>query len=186
MYRAIASTSALPRARIYAPLSVRMLSVSAARSQAVDKVLGSALEAVKDIAPGSTVLSSGFGLCGTPDTLIDAISKTPNIKDLTCVSNNAGVGDRGLGESRRGVRGRRCCLGERGVLASAGLEAPACGAGRNAARGTQQYSASCAKPAAPSTTEPPCRCVGAVPTSRRRADAFRTQASCWARARSAR
>lgn len=79
------------------PLSVRLLSTTPLRA-AHSKIFASADEAVKDIKSGSIVLSGGFGLCGTPDTLIDAISKNPSIKDLTCVSNNAGVGQRGLGE----------------------------------------------------------------------------------------
>lgn len=41
--------------------------------------------------------SPGFGLCGTADTLIQALSKRPEVKELTCVSNNAGVGEYGLG-----------------------------------------------------------------------------------------
>ncbi len=44
------------------------------------------------------MLSAGFGLCGTPETLIAAISRHSNIKDLTVVSNNAGTGDFGLGK----------------------------------------------------------------------------------------
>lgn len=40
---------------------------------------------------------AGFGLCGTPDTLIQAIARRSEVKDLTCVSNNAGVGKSGLG-----------------------------------------------------------------------------------------
>lgn len=76
------------------PLSVRFASTTKLPS----KVYPSAAEAVKDIKSGSIVLSSGFGLCGTPDTLIKAISENDSIKDLTCVSNNAGSGQRGLGK----------------------------------------------------------------------------------------
>lgn len=43
------------------------------------------------------ILSGGFGLCGTPDTLIQALAKRKDVKNLTGVSNNAGVGDKGLG-----------------------------------------------------------------------------------------
>lgn len=39
----------------------------------------------------------GFGLCGTPNTLIQALAKRPEITNLTGVSNNAGVGSKGLG-----------------------------------------------------------------------------------------
>jgi 3-oxoacid CoA-transferase len=52
---------------------------------------------VADIRPGSTVLSGGFGLCGTPDSLIAAVASKPEIDNLTLVSNNAGVGEHGLG-----------------------------------------------------------------------------------------
>ncbi|SNX84384.1 probable Succinyl-CoA:3-ketoacid-coenzyme A transferase, mitochondrial precursor [Melanopsichium pennsylvanicum] len=62
------------------------------------KIYSTPDEAVKDIPSGSTVLSAGFGLCGTPVTLIEAISRNPQIKDLTVVSNNAGTGELGLGK----------------------------------------------------------------------------------------
>ncbi len=53
----------------------------------------SALEGVKD---GMTILVGGFGLCGIPENLIVALRDT-GAKNLTCVSNNAGVDDFGLG-----------------------------------------------------------------------------------------
>ncbi|MDX9730466.1 MAG: CoA transferase subunit A [Bdellovibrionales bacterium] len=53
----------------------------------------SALEGVKD---GMTILVGGFGLCGIPENLINALRDT-GVKNLTCVSNNAGVDDFGLG-----------------------------------------------------------------------------------------
>lgn len=53
-------------------------------------------EAVKDIPHGAKLLVGGFGLCGIPENLIDGLLKTGK-KDLTCVSNNAGVDDFGLG-----------------------------------------------------------------------------------------
>ncbi|CEH17911.1 3-oxoacid-transferase [Ceraceosorus bombacis] len=92
-----AAPSASKASKLFAPLSVRFASTTT-ESGAVDKVYASAAQAVGDIRPGSIVLSSGFGLCGTPDTLIGAISQNPAIKDLTCVSNNAGVGEKGLGK----------------------------------------------------------------------------------------
>ncbi|UZJ51864.1 hypothetical protein CBS101457_001184 [Exobasidium rhododendri] len=79
---------------IFTPLSVRLASTEA---PSVSKLYDSASEAVKDIKSGSLLLSSGFGLCGTPETLIKAISENKDIKNLTCVSNNAGVGEKGLG-----------------------------------------------------------------------------------------
>ncbi|XP_068952330.1 succinyl-CoA:3-ketoacid coenzyme A transferase 1, mitochondrial [Petaurus breviceps papuanus] len=54
------------------------------------------VEAVKDIPDGSTILVGGFGLCGIPENLIGALLKT-GVKELTAVSNNAGVEDFGLG-----------------------------------------------------------------------------------------
>lgn len=84
----------------FVPLSLpaRSFSSTPLRSLTSSKVYPSADEAVKDIAPGSTILSAGFGLCGTPETLIGAISRNPSIKDLTVVSNNAGTGELGLGK----------------------------------------------------------------------------------------
>lgn len=60
------------------------------------KVFKDAESAVFDIKDGSTLLVGGFGLCGIPENLISAIRKK-GIKNLTCVSNNAGVDDFGLG-----------------------------------------------------------------------------------------
>ncbi|KAI0724036.1 3-oxoacid CoA-transferase [Cerioporus squamosus] len=63
------------------------------------KVWDSVDEAIQDVKSGDIVLSGGFGLCGTPDTLIEALSKRKDVvKDLTVVSNNVGSGDKGLGK----------------------------------------------------------------------------------------
>ena len=71
----------------------------AATRQRSDKVWASADEAVADLKSGSMVLSAGFGLCGTAETLIAAIARRSDLRDLTAVSNNAGnSGDGGLGE----------------------------------------------------------------------------------------
>ncbi|KZT42029.1 3-oxoacid CoA-transferase [Sistotremastrum suecicum HHB10207 ss-3] len=61
------------------------------------KVWDSVDDALKDVKSGDTILSGGFGLCGTPDTLIQALARRPEVQDITAVSNNAGVGERGLG-----------------------------------------------------------------------------------------
>ncbi|KAL8278120.1 hypothetical protein RQP46_009444 [Phenoliferia psychrophenolica] len=62
-----------------------------------DKVWPSADDAVADLTSGSLVLSAGFGLCGTAETIIAAILRRTDLKDLTAVSNNAGnAGDAGL------------------------------------------------------------------------------------------
>jgi len=60
------------------------------------KVWGSAEEAVKDVKSGDTVLCGGFGLCGIPETLIEALASRKDVKDITAVSNNAGAKDLGL------------------------------------------------------------------------------------------
>jgi 3-oxoacid CoA-transferase A subunit len=62
----------------------------------MNKVVASADEAVHDVVDGSTLVVGGFGLCGIPENLINALVKR-GVKGLTCVSNNAGVDDWGLG-----------------------------------------------------------------------------------------
>ena len=62
----------------------------------INKVVGSAEQAVKDIPNGATLVVGGFGLCGIPENLIHALVKR-GVQNLTCVSNNAGVDDWGLG-----------------------------------------------------------------------------------------
>ncbi|MBU1656468.1 MAG: CoA transferase subunit A [Gammaproteobacteria bacterium] len=63
----------------------------------IDKVIGSAAEAVADIPDGCTLLVGGFGLCGIPENLIRALVAR-GVKDIVAVSNNAGVDDFGLGQ----------------------------------------------------------------------------------------
>jgi 3-oxoacid CoA-transferase A subunit len=62
----------------------------------IDKVVSSATAAVKDIGNGATLVVGGFGLCGIPENLINALVES-GVNGLTCVSNNAGVDDWGLG-----------------------------------------------------------------------------------------
>ena len=62
----------------------------------MDKVVPSAGEAVADIPDGATLAVGGFGLCGIPSVLIQAILEA-GTRDLEVVSNNAGVDDWGLG-----------------------------------------------------------------------------------------
>ena len=62
----------------------------------MNKVYNNAEEAVKDIADGQTLMLGGFGLCGIPENCITALVKR-NVKGLTCISNNAGVDDFGIG-----------------------------------------------------------------------------------------
>ena len=63
----------------------------------MDKVYASATEALQGlVADGQTIGVGGFGLCGIPEALIAAL-RDSGVKDLTCVSNNAGVDGFGLG-----------------------------------------------------------------------------------------
>src|SRR3954465_9808555 len=62
----------------------------------IDKVVASAGDAVRDVFDGATLVVGGFGLCGIPENLINALVQR-GVKNLTCVSNNAGVDDWGLG-----------------------------------------------------------------------------------------
>ncbi len=62
----------------------------------MDKVVASASEAVADIPDGATLAVGGFGLCGIPSALIEALLEA-GTRDLEVVSNNAGVDDWGLG-----------------------------------------------------------------------------------------
>ncbi len=62
----------------------------------MNKVVAGAAEAVRDISDGATLLLGGFGLCGIPENCIASLVKK-GVKNLTCVSNNAGVDDFGIG-----------------------------------------------------------------------------------------
>ena len=62
----------------------------------MNKVVANAAEAVKDIQSGQTLMLGGFGLNGIPENCIAAL-KEKGINNLTCISNNAGVDDFGLG-----------------------------------------------------------------------------------------
>jgi len=62
----------------------------------MNKVVASADEAVRDVFDGATVMVGGFGLCGIPENLIRALVKK-GVKNLTTISNNAGVDGFGMG-----------------------------------------------------------------------------------------
>lgn len=62
----------------------------------INKVVANAEEALKGIEDGMTIMVGGFGLCGIPENSIQALIKK-GTKNLTCISNNAGVDDFGLG-----------------------------------------------------------------------------------------
>ncbi|MDG0973442.1 MAG: CoA transferase subunit A [Crocinitomicaceae bacterium] len=62
----------------------------------MNKVVANAEESCKGIEDGMTLMLGGFGLCGIPENSIAQLVKL-GVKDLTCISNNAGVDDFGLG-----------------------------------------------------------------------------------------
>lgn len=62
----------------------------------MNKVYSDADKAILDIKDGSTIMLGGFGLCGIPENCITALVEK-GIKNLTCISNNAGIDDFGLG-----------------------------------------------------------------------------------------
>lgn len=62
----------------------------------MNKVVSNAEEAIRDIKDGATIMLGGFGLCGIPENSIAALVKK-GTKNLTCISNNAGVDDFGIG-----------------------------------------------------------------------------------------
>lgn len=81
---------------VFRPLWRRNFSVTTAQ-RGIDKFCNSAKEAVKDMKGSSTVLVGGFGFSGVPASLINAVRDRPDVKDLTVVSNNAGMPGVGLG-----------------------------------------------------------------------------------------
>ena len=62
----------------------------------MSKIYNNAAEAVEDIDNGATIMLGGFGLCGIPENCIAAL-KEKGVSELTCISNNAGVDDFGIG-----------------------------------------------------------------------------------------
>ncbi len=62
----------------------------------MNKIFENAEAAIAGISDGQTLMLGGFGLCGIPENSIAALVKK-NIKNLTCISNNAGVDDFGIG-----------------------------------------------------------------------------------------
>ena len=62
----------------------------------INKVVNNADEAIADIPDNATLMLGGFGLCGIPENCIAALVKK-GVKGLTCISNNAGVDDFGIG-----------------------------------------------------------------------------------------
>lgn len=62
----------------------------------MNKIVTNADEAIRDIQSGATIMLGGFGLCGIPENCIAALVRK-GINNLTCISNNAGVDNFGLG-----------------------------------------------------------------------------------------
>src|SRR3978361_918777 len=62
----------------------------------MNKVVSNADEAIKDIVDSAMLMLGGFGLCGIPENCIAALVRK-NVQSLTCISNNAGVDNFGLG-----------------------------------------------------------------------------------------
>ncbi|MCB5983499.1 succinyl-CoA--3-ketoacid-CoA transferase, partial [Flavobacterium psychrophilum] len=62
----------------------------------INKKVNNVQEALQDIQNGQTIMLGGFGLCGIPENAIAELVKK-DIKELTCISNNAGVDGFGLG-----------------------------------------------------------------------------------------
>ena len=62
----------------------------------MNKVVSNADEAIRDIRDSATIMLGGFGLCGIPENCIAALLRK-GVKDITCISNNAGVDDFGIG-----------------------------------------------------------------------------------------
>ena len=72
----------------------------------MNKVVASADEAVKDLFDGAVVMSGGFGLCGNPENLIQAILRK-GTRNLTLVSNNCGTTELGLGVLLKSKQARK-------------------------------------------------------------------------------
>ena len=62
----------------------------------INKVVQNAKTAIADIPDGAILMLGGFGLCGIPENSITALIES-GVKNLTCISNNAGVDDFGIG-----------------------------------------------------------------------------------------
>lgn len=62
----------------------------------MNKVIGDASQAISDVGDGATIMMGGFGLCGIPENLIQAL-RDQGAGDLTVISNNAGIDDFGIG-----------------------------------------------------------------------------------------
>ncbi|MEQ1917641.1 MAG: CoA transferase subunit A [Elusimicrobiota bacterium] len=75
----------------------------------MNKTIATAAEAAARVKDGSTILLGGFGVCGLPENLIPALLDS-GAKDLTLVSNNAGLDDFGIGTLLRAGRVRKMIM----------------------------------------------------------------------------
>jgi len=88
------------------------------------KVYANADAAIADVPDGATIMAGGFGLCGIPENLIDALQRR-GVKDLTVISNNAGISDFGMGKLLQTRQIRRLIgtyVGENRVLEEQALK----------------------------------------------------------------
>src|ERR1700712_4811918 len=87
---------------------------------AVNKIFPNAKTALAELLhDGMTIMSGGFGLCGIPEALIEAI-RDSGVKNLTIISNNAGIDDAGLGillQTRQVRKMISSCVGENATFA---------------------------------------------------------------------
>jgi len=72
----------------------------------IDKRVGDSEQAIAGITDGATILFGGFGLCGIPENCIDALVRK-GVSGLTCISNNAGVDNFGIGRLLAGKQVRK-------------------------------------------------------------------------------
>src|SRR5947209_4368477 len=75
-------------------------------NRSMNKVLASAAAAVAQVPDGATIMVGGFGVCGLPENLIDALYAR-GTRDLTLISNNAGLDGFGIGRLLLTRQGRR-------------------------------------------------------------------------------
>lgn len=75
----------------------------------MNKIVSSAADAVADIADGAVIMTGGFGACGIPENLIQAILDQ-GTRELTMISNNPGLEDFGLGRLLKAGRVRKMVL----------------------------------------------------------------------------
>ncbi|XP_054733252.1 succinyl-CoA:3-ketoacid-coenzyme A transferase, mitochondrial [Anastrepha obliqua] len=86
----------LANSTLYSRHSIKLIACYSTSVKSKGKIFESAAAAVSDIPNGSKILFGGFGVCGIPEKLIDAL-REKSVKNITAVSNNGGVEDWGIG-----------------------------------------------------------------------------------------